>query len=235
MTIKILAPALGAFLVLLTGAAAAQSCTGGPFDGPYIGANLGYGHSRASQSAPPAALEPDISGSDNGFTVGGLVGFNRQCGHVVLGIEADFNYLGFEASTAWPDPIFLKDKVDWFGTVRGRAGVTVHSGALIYVTGGLAYADTSHTLFDPNLPFRQTDNDFKTGWTIGGGVDLIHDVRWLLRAEALYVDLGSKTRTYTFTGCGVSCTGTATWDDSFWVARLALIYKFGVREPVPLK
>jgi outer membrane immunogenic protein len=238
MTTKIFAPAFGAFLVLLCGGAQAQTCTGGPFDGPYIGANLGYGHSRASQSAPPAANEPEISGSDNAFTVGGQVGYNRQCGHVVLGVEADFNYVGFATSTSWPDPVlpvFLKDKVDWFGTVRGRVGVTVHNGALVYATGGLAYADTSHTLDTPALPFHQTDHDFKTGWTVGGGIELVHDVRWLLRAEALYVDLGSNTHTYTFTGCGGPCTARATWDDSFWVARLGLSYKFGVREPVPLK
>jgi outer membrane immunogenic protein len=56
--------------------------------------------------------------------------------------------------------------------------------------------------------------------------------RWLLRAEALYVDLGDKTRDYS-AGC---CAGTTTWDDKFWVGRLGLSYKFGVREPVvPLK
>lgn len=234
MTIKILAPALGAFLVLLTGAAAAQSCTGGPFEGPYIGANLGYGRVDTTQSSPG---DPSASGSDSSVTAGGQVGYNRQCGHVVFGIEADFNYLGFEAnSTAisgGTTVVNFKDEINWFGTVRGRMGVAVHDRTLLYATGGWAYADASRTFSVPSVPFRQTDDDFKSGWTVGGGIELVHDVRWLLRAEALYVDLGNNTHSYSTTTCTGICGGTAKWDDSFWVARLGLSYKFGVREPVP--
>ena len=252
MTTKILAPAFGAVLVLLTGVgdakadgmqqrtAQAPGCISGPFAGPYIGVNAGYGRVNTTQSSTP---DPSATGDDSAFTVGGQVGYNWQCGHVVFGLEADFNYVGFEtntASTSGPPPVAVnfKDELNWFGTVRGRVGVTVHERALVYATGGLAYADSSRKFSVPSVPFRQTDDDFKTGWVIGGGIELVHDVRWLLRAEALYVDLGDKTHSYTSTsGCGTPpCTGTANWEDKFWVARLGLSYKFGVREPiVPLK
>jgi outer membrane immunogenic protein len=235
MSLKLRAALAAASLILLMGPAYAQ-CHGGAFEGPYIGANLGFGRADTTQSSPG---DPSVSGDDSSVTAGGQVGYNRQCGHVVFGIEADFNYLGFETNTtpAIPVVVNLKDEINWFGTVRGRVGVVVDNHALLYATGGLAYADTSHTFSVPSFPFRQTDDDFKTGWTIGGGIELVHDVRWLLRAEVLYVDLGDNTHTYTATtGCGANCTGTANWDDSFWVARLGLSYKFGVREPVvPLK
>jgi outer membrane immunogenic protein len=249
MTTKMLAPAFGAFLVLLTGVgdakadgmqqrtAQAPGCISGPFAGPYIGVNAGYGRVDTTQSSTG---DPSAKGDDHAFTAGGQVGYNWQCGHVVFGLEADFNYVGFEtntASTSGPPPVAVnfKDELNWFGTVRGRVGVTVHERALVYATGGLAYADSSRKFSVPSVPFRQTDDDFKTGWVIGGGIELVHDVRWLLRAEALYVDLGDKTHSYSASPCGGPC-GTANWEDKFWVARLGLSYKFGVREPiVPLK
>ena len=145
------------------------------------------------------------------------------------------------ADSRWPDPIFLNSKVDWFGTVRARLGVTVLNHVLVYGTGGLAYADVSHRFYAPTppigpSPFSQKDSSNNTGWTLGGGAEILHMDRWILRSEALYVDLRDESHTYTLTGCGGPCTSTAEWKDKFWVARLGLTYKFGVREPiVPLK
>ena len=250
MTIRILAPAAGALLLLLAGLGDAKAdgmrqprmtqaygCIGGLFAGPYIGVNAGFGRVDTRQSSPG---DPSATGDDTSFTGGGQLGYNWQCGHVVFGIEADINYARFEAnSTAISGgitPVNFKDEINWFGTVRGRLGVTVREHALLYATGGWAYADTSHTFSVPSFPFSQKDDDFQTGWVLGGGIELVHDVRWLLRAEALYVDLGDKTHSYSTATCVGICGGTANWEDKFWVARLGLSYKFGVREPiVPLK
>jgi outer membrane immunogenic protein len=234
MKFKLLAPALGALALLLANGAQAHACSGGPFDGPYIGLNLGGGTNHARQSSP---TEPfDLTASDSSVTVGGQLGYNLQCGTTIVGIETDFNYVNFETSTAWPDPVFLKNEVNWFGTVRGRLGMAIQPNAMLYVTGGLAYAGVTETLNSPFPSFHQSDDATKVGWTLGGGLELAHYGRWLIRTEALYVDLGSESRTYTTTGCGVVCTGHAKWDDSFWVARLGLSYKLGAREPVvPLK
>ena len=101
------------------------------------------------------------------------------------------------------------------------------------------YANADHTLNDTDLVFSQSDSDTKTGWTAGGGLEFAHDSRWLLRAEALYVDLDSEDRTHSATtsGCPTAvCTLSLDWDDEFWVGRIGLIYKFGHRvEVVPLK
>ncbi|HJU30510.1 MAG TPA: hypothetical protein VJ740_03615, partial [Hyphomicrobiaceae bacterium] len=125
--------------------------------------------------------------------------------------------------------------VDWFGTVRGRLGVLVHNHALVYATAGLAYADTTHTFAVPSFPFSQSDDDFMVGYAIGGGVELLRDNRWLLRAEVLYVDLGEETHSYSSGGC-VPCNGRTKWEDDFVVARLGLSYKLSEPERVvPLK
>lgn len=232
MATKMLPPAFAAILMLLGGAVEAQSCMGGKFDGPYIGANLGLGRADTTQSSPG---DPSASGDDYSVTAGGQVGYNRQCGHMVFGIEADINRAGFETNNTPPIPVVvnLKDEINWFGTVRGRVGVVVHDHALLYATGGLAYASTTQTFAVPAVPFIQRDDDFKIGWTIGAGIELVRDVRWLLRAEALFVDLADNTRNFGAAACGGPC-GTAKWDKSFWVARLGLSYKF-TRDPPPLK
>ncbi len=108
---------------------------------------------------------------------------------------------------------------------------------LLYATAGLAYAQLDHTLADNcvgcgnstfNLgPFQQTNTDTKTGWTVGGGTEYLYDPHWLLRAEALYVDLGSATHTYVVTTPAATGSSVAKWDDQFWVARLGLSYAFG--------
>jgi len=236
MKFKLLAPALGALALLLANSAQAHTCSGGPFDGPYIGLNLGWGTNHAEQSNPGEPFS--LTASDNSFTGGGQLGYNLQCGALVFGIETDINYLNFETNSAFPDPVFVRNEVNWFGTVRGRLGMTIQPNAMLYITGGLAYAGVTEAIFDPSLPFRQSDDDTKVGWTLGGGLELAHYGRWLIRTEALYVDLGSESRTYTATtGCpSVVCTAHTKWDDSFWVARLGVSYKFGAREPVvPLK
>jgi len=168
-------------------------------------------------------------------------GYNIQCDRVVLGIEGDTSWVGFETNSRI-GTVRLTDEIDWFGTFRGRFGLMIGEGAMVYGTAGLAYADISHKIFDPGAPggtFRQKDDGWEFGWTIGGGVELLRDSRWMVRAEALYVDLGEETHKYTIRGggCVGVCTERVKWDDSFWVARVGLSYKFDLLEarPEPLK
>jgi outer membrane immunogenic protein len=233
MALTLRAALVGIAMICLIGPAQAN-CGGGAFAGPYVGAAVGFGRYDAKQSSPGEIT--NASGDDNGFVAGVLAGYNIQCTNTVFGIEADINYADFKADSSWPDPVFLTSSIDWFGTVRGRVGLVVRPDTMLYVTGGLAYADVSQHLTTPPPPvaFSQTDSTFKTGWTIGGGVEFLRSERWSLRAEALYVDLGGNSRTYT-AACG-GCTATADWDDSFWVGRLGLTLKLGHEEKhVPLK
>ncbi len=130
----------------------------------------------------------------------------------------------------------------WLGTLRGRLGLAVHDSMLVYATAGLAWADRSQSVNDPGtisgISFSQSDGDTASGWVVGGGLELMHNDRWTVRAEALYVGLDSETRTYSVTaGCGSVCTTSVKWDDDFVVARLGLSLKLGGHEPAyqPLK
>jgi hypothetical protein len=49
-------------------------------------------------------------------------------------------------------------------------------------------------------PINQSNDQTKVGWTVGGGAELLHNTHWVRRAEALCVDLGSETHSYTVQG-----------------------------------
>jgi outer membrane immunogenic protein len=218
--------------------APSRSCGAGPFTGPYIGAALGWARQRDKVSF---AAGSSFSDNDSSVTFGGYAGYNWQCDRLVFGVETDFNYINTDPSSG-EGTVTVGSNLDWFGTVRARGGFVVHDSVLLYVTGGLAYANVDHTFSDTDaagtgLSFSASNSSTETGWTIGGGAEFLHSERWLLRAEALYVDLGDENRTYTIGDpCIADCVADAKWDDNFWVVRLGLTYKFGHREEVvPLK
>jgi outer membrane immunogenic protein len=236
---------------------APSACCEAPFAGAYFGAALGYGQQRGeitneTVGAPSSGVT--FKDTEGGVTVGGYAGYNWQrcCSPFVFGVETDINFLntsptGFDIEG--PETVSLKSQMDWFGTLRARAGVVVHDNWLLYGTAGLAYGEVDHKFGDnclqcffgvPNLgAFAQSNKDTKVGWTAGGGVEFLHDSHWVLRTEALFVDLGSDTHSYsppTLCASQPDCTAIAKWDDQFWVARVGLAYKFGEPERVvPLK
>lgn len=220
---KFLSLAAAAGLALIGSAMPGYAdCSPGRFSGPYVGATLGIGRLDASQSSPG---ETDRArGRSSAVVPGGVIGYGIRCGNIVSGIEADLSYLGIKSNSSWPDPIFLRSKIDWMGTLRGRLGVLVRDDVLLYGTAGLAFADVAHTLESPTFAFSQTDTSWRTGWTLGGGLEFAHSERVNFRAEALYVDLGADNRSYT--ACG-GCFGDARWTDKFWVARLGMTFKLG--------
>ena len=179
MNIKILA-GLGLAAALATPAAAADMSYPAPaatyapapiftWTGFYLGANAGYGWGEA-----------DYSSDIDGFLGGIQAGYNFQLsGPFVIGVEADIQYSNIESS------VFT---LDYFGTVRARAGFAVDQ-FLLYGTGGLAYGRGTYEL--GGLSNDQTN----IGWTVGDGAEYAIDMNWSVKAEYLYVDLGSETYT----------------------------------------
>jgi outer membrane immunogenic protein len=139
--------------------------------GFYVGVNAGYGWSNNDFDAVDIADEDD----DGGFVGGAQVGYNYQIGSFVVGLEGDVQYADFGADGTFDfdgDGVFDDDfdSSDWFGTVRARAGVAFDR-ALIYATGGFAFADDA------------------TGWTVGGGVEYAFTNNLSAKIEGLYVNL----------------------------------------------
>ena len=194
--------------------------------GFYFGGNAGYGWGSADTHFDPLpdaatfeALAPQTLDVDpNGFIGGGQVGYNWQWNKwLVLGVETDFQGSDIEGShrrspfldnfgdIAFEDPnVFLEahERMQWFGTVRGRIGFAPLCRLLIYATGGLAYGNVDYsaqTNFDngitgvtvPAVKFTETN----AGWTVGGGLEYAISHHWSVKAEYLYYDLGDQSRT----------------------------------------
>lgn len=110
----------------------------------------------------------------------------------------------------------LSQKLDWFGTFRGRIGSTfIAPTFLAYVTGGLAYGDvkTTNTVSGTNVtnPGGQgvnggtiltpvsafmSSSTVRAGWTVGAGIEGVVSGNWTAKLEYLYIDLGNVSGSF---------------------------------------
>jgi outer membrane immunogenic protein len=179
----------------LVSAAAAAPVVVLPYNwtGLYAGLNIGYSWGDQDISINPAAGSTSLD--LDGIIGGGQIGYNWQMNQLVLGIEADFQGSGQKddgalniGSTFLPNLTF-NDKLQWFGTVRGRLGFA-QDRWLFYVTGGWAYghASISGTSTVPVSAF--SGSNFYSGWTVGGGLEWAFMSNWSAKIEYLYIDFG---------------------------------------------
>jgi outer membrane immunogenic protein len=222
----------------------------GFYFGPNIGLSIGRGPTMRNSVFGPAPsgdiIADTFTMSPFGVVGGGQIGYNWQATrNLVLGLEADLQGSGqsdtvcvfqcsVPATIGFNRNTTIEQKLDWFGTVRGRLGWT-NGPALIYATGGLAYGHvtTDVTLNDFNFglvvnPPTQHFERTKTGWTAGFGAETQLFGNWTGKIEYLYVDLGT-----TATGGFVSVftpqvTQTHQYVSAFQdhIVRLGLNYHF---------
>jgi outer membrane immunogenic protein len=106
--------------------------------------------------------------------------------------------------------------MDWFGTARVRAGWLASQQMLLYVTGGLAYADldtraSASAVSGGGVPLvtgSGKSSEWKAGWTVGGGMEWLLGNKTTLKGEYLYYDLSDTS----VTGASAAFPGsTATY------------------------
>lgn len=152
--------------------------------------------------AGPAFVGAGTANID-GPVAGGQIGYNWQSGAWVFGLETDLQWTGQRGSTNFcliagcPAGSFVANadyKLSWFGTARARAGWLVDPRVLLYVTGGAAYGQVKadYVAGVLGLPLlASSTSTTRLGWTIGGGIEGMLSQNWTVKAEYLYVDLGS--------------------------------------------
>jgi len=172
--------------------------------GLYGGVNLGgsWGHQRTSlDDATGTRLLSNSLGLD-GVIGGGQIGYNWQpYGNPwVFGIEADLQGSGQNAGNSYfvaglpGNTIIYQDKLDWFGTLRGRVGWAMgeQNRLLPFITGGFAYGQgtISGSGTAGGVPLAFNNTTIYAGWVLGGGVEWAFWDRWSAKAEYLFIDLG---------------------------------------------
>jgi outer membrane immunogenic protein len=126
--------------------------------------------------------------------------------------------------------ISSEPKLSWFGTVRGRLGVTVTPDLLLYGTGGLAYGhvDASANFVAPlvGLATPASVSETKAGWTAGAGAEWMFARNWSAKLEYLYVDLGSESAIGNFTPVDPVNKVGYTWRFRENITRVGVNYHF---------
>ena len=174
---------LGAFATASHAADLMDYPVGHDWAGWYAGVTAGYGFGTSRQTDTNGTTTGDYD--IDGVMVGGIVGYNFVGNGFLYGVEGDFSIADVSGSTTVLCPSCVTD-FNWVSTVRARIGLPTER-ALFYVAGGLAMADVD--TITANLP----DSDFAVGWTAGAGIEYALSDGVSLRAEYMYMDLGSST------------------------------------------
>ena len=241
-----------------------QACCQFNWTGFYIGANAGAlwddsSHTLFSSglfltdplTVPTNSLRTRAGDLDaTSFTGGVQAGYNYQMGMLVIGVEGDINSARSRANDALVaglPPILgllgtmthrVDEKLDWFGTLRGRLGIA-DSRWLIYATGGWAFGHVRSSTFvqfsRDGDTYTSSFSDTLSGWAAGGGFEYAFHNNWTVKGEVLWIDLGKVSYVSPERTIYPGYSHTTHLDLNEVVARVGVNYKFGVREAVPLK
>jgi outer membrane immunogenic protein len=208
------------------------------FGGFYVGGNIGWATLNAHQNDLDGYFNSGVApasffASDDTFTAGAQVGYNLQKGCTVLGIEADWNWADLNADTRiFPGIVGVNDslrtRIDNFGTIRTRTGVVVDQ-LLLYVTGGLAWAETRDSVRQAFgvVDERFSSSDTRWGWTAGFGTEYALARGVSLTSDVLYLNFNDQDHAYNSPLFGGRFQ-TKT-DEEIWVARMGINIRFGDR------
>jgi outer membrane immunogenic protein len=190
--------------------------SGYDWTGFYVGAM--FGGSWSKLAADYTFGSTGVSGGshfgDGGLRFGlhGLIGlqagYNWQAGHLVTGLESDFQLTqlsGDTASTrvdvrsgAATGTLLNTMNQPLSGTLRARAGYA-YDRWLFYGTAGLAYGEfDKDSTFTTSLGGSATSSldTTRIGWVAGLGVEGALWANWTAKLEYLYMDLGSVSDSF---------------------------------------
>lgn len=213
--------------------------------GFYVGTHTGGAVGSADIADP---FGPSIYGdkvTHPGPLAGFQLGYNRQSGRMVVGLEADVSladldgtntclaFSGFYVSAN----CHMKTKA--FGSITGRAGwaVGTYGQTLLYGKGGVAWIHNEIDIENGNQyfgfrPDQIVSNTYtRWGWTVGGGIEHAVTPAISIRAEYDYMDFASASAGFPsstfFPPLAIVPGGTTSVDDHLHVFKLGVNYRFG--------
>jgi outer membrane immunogenic protein len=148
------------------------------WDGPYIGASIGYGWGTATDKFSTSSVS---TANLSGWLAGAQIGYNFHLSdNIVAGIEGNIDWLN-ETGSYTPS---ATQTINWEGSVRGRLGYDAGQ-FLPYVEAGVAFANSTYNS-------SSAVSNLHTGWTVGAGVEFMLADHLSANVEYRYSDYGSK-------------------------------------------
>jgi outer membrane immunogenic protein len=213
----VVSAAFVAIITLSTSAFAAERPQRVSWSGFYGGINGGYGWGSPTghlswESAATNTFNAPLADSNytphTGGALGGLqLGYNYQINTAIIGAEVDFQFSDVSGSTTTPSTLLpnagpdfahfsASQRLEMFGTLRGRAGFLAADSLLLFATAGLAYGQIkseTHWQYDtaPFVSYVGTETKTKIGYAIGGGGEWAINRAWSVKVEYLYLDFGT--------------------------------------------
>jgi outer membrane immunogenic protein len=163
--------------------------------GLYIGGHLGWaGADRdfLTTIGPTGnVFNPGFAQKSDGVIGGGQIGFNRQTGNWVLGLEADISGTNLGARTTVVNPLATVSltydvRIDWTASLAGRVGYAWDRW-MVYGKGGAALMRETYGLVAPPFTPRDDAEVTRFGWTVGAGIENAFRDNWSWKAEYNYM------------------------------------------------
>jgi outer membrane immunogenic protein len=214
--------------------------------GFYIGGHVGAGWGTTettldSIAAPGVPLTPAglalTQNSRSGFLGGGQIGYNFQSGWAVFGVQADIAGMDVKGTTPCLVTFSCTAKSDWLATVSGRFGGVVADKTLVYVKGGAAWLNTTHSFSVPTGAVfggiglggfgGVSAESTALGWLLGFGAEYAFTQNWSAFIEYDYMDFDKKNVAFNLTvpGAGTVVANTSI-QNKLSIAKIGLNYKF---------
>lgn len=214
-------------------------------------------YSTLSNAAGTTLFATPGSSNADGVISGGQIGYNWEVQRWVWGLEADIQgsdekggrgytcptgvctptatvFVGFHTPLLVVPgaavPGSLTQKIDWFGTVRGRVGILIAPEVLLYGTGGLAYGGVNSSETIGGAGSEYSNSDTRVGWTVGAGIEGVIGGNWTAKLEYLYMHLGTTSASFltpiaAFGGGFLSANYSSHIIDN--ILRVGVNYRFG--------
>ncbi|HKD65191.1 MAG TPA: outer membrane protein [Candidatus Binataceae bacterium] len=184
--------ALFAICVSVTARAADMPVKASPTPSPpynwsgfYLGANLGGAWTSGSLNVPGN----NFYGGLTEFIGGVQAGYNFQVGHLLFGVEGDFDGATFN-HPALLSPTLGSVSQNWITTAAGRVGV-VEDRWLVYGKLGGGWVRSDAILNFPGASWSGSNTS--AGWLAGAGLEYGFKSHWTVRLEYDFLSLANWT------------------------------------------
>lgn len=189
--------------------------------GFYLGVAGGGGIMNYDTDVLGGVLNLNGFGGQGGL-IEGTAGFDYQMGNFVLGALGDVHWSNMKTDLSIPvipGGASASLESQWGFDLLARGGVLLTPRALLYVLGGYSWERFEGKLSVPALPLSLSSNEDTSGWTIGGGLEVLVTDRLSIKGEYRYTG---------FDDFDFGTGGILKMEPHRQTARIGANYKLGV-------